>query len=268
MAATENEKLKELVQSTYNHAAKLLAGGQSEGQVVANLEEQGVPRELAEKIVSDLAEPVARAKRSAAHKNMMHGGLWCVGGLLVTGITYSAASGGGSYVVTWGAIVFGAIQFFRGLSQLPALPPASHVPRRAGVSPTPRYAPRRAGVSPPPAPSPRGEGNTPAPAPGARSSVEEGRFVRPDAGGPFAGGRRYGSTSRRGAATRHQTDRRGTMKLVLIAALAATSLSLLGCEEKTPEAKPATATATATAKATATAPAPAGASAKPAGGGW
>lgn len=52
------------------------------------------------------------------------------------------------------------------------------------------------------------------------------------------------------------------MKLVVIAALAAMSLSVLGCEEKKPEVKP-TPAATATA-----APAPAGASAKPTGGGW
>ena len=29
----------------------------------------------------------------------------------------AAATGGGKYVVAWGAIVFGAIQFFRGLIQ-------------------------------------------------------------------------------------------------------------------------------------------------------
>jgi hypothetical protein len=46
----------------------------------------------------------------------LYGGLWCVGGIIVTAVTYSAASGGGSYVVAWGAILFGAIQFFRGLT--------------------------------------------------------------------------------------------------------------------------------------------------------
>ena len=52
-----------------------------------------------------------------ANRNMLVGGLWCAGGIIVTGFTYAAASGrgGGSYVVAWGAIVFGAIQFFRGL---------------------------------------------------------------------------------------------------------------------------------------------------------
>jgi hypothetical protein len=56
------------------------------------------------------------AYRAAADRNMLVGGLWCVGGIVVTWVTYSAASsGGGSYVVAWGAIIFGALRFFRGL---------------------------------------------------------------------------------------------------------------------------------------------------------
>ena len=56
-----------------------------------------------------------------AKRNMVVGGLWCVGGIAVTAVTYSGASdGGGHYVVAWGAIIFGAIQFVRGLVQLNA----------------------------------------------------------------------------------------------------------------------------------------------------
>jgi hypothetical protein len=65
------------------------------------------------------AEPMPEdPMRSAAEKRMLYGALWCIGGILTTGATYVAASGpgGGRYVVAWGAIVFGAIQFFRGLS--------------------------------------------------------------------------------------------------------------------------------------------------------
>jgi hypothetical protein len=56
--------------------------------------------------------------RSAAEKSMLYGALWCMGGIAVTATTYLAASGrgGGKYVIAWGAILFGAIQFFRGLS--------------------------------------------------------------------------------------------------------------------------------------------------------
>jgi hypothetical protein len=58
---------------------------------------------------------VVAAVHAYANKHMLIGGLWCIGGLLVTALSYGAAIGGGSYVVAWGAIVFGAIQFFRGL---------------------------------------------------------------------------------------------------------------------------------------------------------
>ena len=57
-------------------------------------------------------------RRSEATKNMIVGGLWCVGGIAITAATYSSADGGGTYVVAWGAIIFGAIQFFRGAANL------------------------------------------------------------------------------------------------------------------------------------------------------
>lgn len=46
------------------------------------------------------------------------GAAWALGGLAVTAATYSAASGGGTYLVASGAIVFGGLQFFIGLSQV------------------------------------------------------------------------------------------------------------------------------------------------------
>lgn len=59
------------------------------------------------------------AMREAGQRNMLYGALWFIGGLLVTAATFSFAqgAGGGTYVVAWGAMLGGAIQFFRGLSQ-------------------------------------------------------------------------------------------------------------------------------------------------------
>lgn len=56
--------------------------------------------------------------KGEAGRNIVVGGLWCVGGIVVTALTYSASSGGGRYVVAWGAILFGGIQLIRGLIQL------------------------------------------------------------------------------------------------------------------------------------------------------
>lgn len=58
---------------------------------------------------------------------MVVGGLVAVGGLAVTVITASGASGGGRYIVAWGAILFGLIQCVRGVmvySEHGDMPPA------------------------------------------------------------------------------------------------------------------------------------------------
>jgi hypothetical protein len=39
-------------------------------------------------------------------------------GAIITFVTFSASAGGGTYVVAWGAIIFGAIQGVRGVIQL------------------------------------------------------------------------------------------------------------------------------------------------------
>lgn len=47
-------------------------------------------------------------------QKMMIGGLIFSVGLVVTIISYAGAQGGGTYIVAYGAIIFGAIQFARG----------------------------------------------------------------------------------------------------------------------------------------------------------
>lgn len=61
---------------------------------------------------------VPEAMKTVGKRNMLYGGLWCVGGTVATVATYAAASSsGGSYFVAWGAMVFGGIQFVKGLYQ-------------------------------------------------------------------------------------------------------------------------------------------------------
>jgi hypothetical protein len=67
--------------------------------------------------ITPMAEPIPDdSTRRAAEKRMVRGALWCIGGILVTGTTYLLASGpaGGTYVIAWGAIVFGAVEFICG----------------------------------------------------------------------------------------------------------------------------------------------------------
>jgi amino acid permease len=51
------------------------------------------------------------------HQSEMNtGGLICIVGIAVTFFTYVSSVNGGSYVIAWGAILFGAIRFFKGAS--------------------------------------------------------------------------------------------------------------------------------------------------------
>lgn len=107
----------EVVEAIYAHAAELMRNGVSDEDIEKDLVEQGLDAESAEAVVSNLAEMRNEQKKKHGQKNMGIGALWAIGGTAVTAATYSAASGGGTYVVTWGAIIFGVIQFFQGLAQ-------------------------------------------------------------------------------------------------------------------------------------------------------
>ena len=63
----------------------------------------------------------AGAKNPAdeAVRNVIVGALWCIGGIVVTAVTYNAVKDtGGTYFVAYGAILFGGVQFLKGLFQL------------------------------------------------------------------------------------------------------------------------------------------------------
>jgi hypothetical protein len=109
---------EQFVETVYAFAADQMKDGASAHEIQASLVEKGLDPDDAATVVANLTRLKSEAIRSAGKKNMLYGGLWCVGGTVVTALTYSAAAaGGGRYVVAWGAIVFGAVQFFRGVGQ-------------------------------------------------------------------------------------------------------------------------------------------------------
>lgn len=89
-------------------------------QVEQALLEKGLDAESAKIVTTNVLKMRSDAISAAGKKNMLYGLLWCIGGAIVTAATYQMAANspnGGSYVVTWGAIVFGGIQFLRGAAQ-------------------------------------------------------------------------------------------------------------------------------------------------------
>lgn len=114
----QEREAQEFVNKVYAFAADLMTEQKkSATETKSILIEQGLRAEDAEVVVTNLQAQIDQAKNEAANKNMLYGALWCIGGLLVTALTYSTASDGGTYVVAWGAVVFGAIQFFKGVWQ-------------------------------------------------------------------------------------------------------------------------------------------------------
>lgn len=103
----------------YNIAANMLVNmDKTSYETKQVLLAEGFEDKQIDQIIENINDEIEAATRKQGRRDMIVGGLWCVGGLVVTIATYSASSGGGRYVVAWGAIIFGAIQFFRGLSKL------------------------------------------------------------------------------------------------------------------------------------------------------
>ena len=53
--------------------------------------------------------------KDVAASQMRTGALWCIGGIAITAITYSAASDGGGYLIMWGPMLWGGWTFLKGL---------------------------------------------------------------------------------------------------------------------------------------------------------
>ena len=66
---------------------------------------------------SQAGQDVREEADNGAGRDMLFGGLWCLGGILFTVFSYqsAASSGGGTYYIAYGAVIIGAIQFLRGL---------------------------------------------------------------------------------------------------------------------------------------------------------
>ena len=87
--------------------------------VCSALIEKGVDEDTAWQTIEAIEQQIHEAKKSQANNDILFGALWCFGGIIVTAVTYSeAATSGGTYVIAWGAILFGGIQFIKGLANV------------------------------------------------------------------------------------------------------------------------------------------------------
>jgi hypothetical protein len=97
--------------NVYDFATNLLLKRTPPEQVKQILESHGIEKFKAAEVVTTLVKEMQTDYSAPANgngaKDMLFGAMWCIGGIIMT------ASDSG--YIFWGAIVFGAIQFFRGL---------------------------------------------------------------------------------------------------------------------------------------------------------
>ena len=107
----ENQKNQDQqVKQIYENAANLMVEQKkSANEVKETLIKEGLDSESASNVVENIEQHMKKAKKEGANKNMLYGALWCVGGTIAT-----VADLG---YIFWGAIVFGAIQFFMGVAK-------------------------------------------------------------------------------------------------------------------------------------------------------
>jgi len=108
---TTSTDTQETVNQVYEYAAnQLVNGGRSAAEVEQLLQDRGLDAASAGIVVSNLQAQIKDAKNSQAKKDMLYGALWCVGG---TALTIADVG-----FIFWGAIIFGGIQFFKGVANL------------------------------------------------------------------------------------------------------------------------------------------------------
>ncbi|WGH76436.1 hypothetical protein P8625_04545 [Tenacibaculum tangerinum] len=104
----QSNNQEEVVNQIYKYAANLLVEqNKSAAETKTALIEYGLDEESAAAVVTNLEQQIKDAKKGQAHKDMLYGALWCIGGFIATVADFG--------YFFWGAIVFGAVQFFRGV---------------------------------------------------------------------------------------------------------------------------------------------------------
>ena len=98
---------------------KLVIDGKNDYEILAELEKDGLPNEIGQKILdkakTEINKVKGKAHREVAGQYFLKGIGVLALGAVVTGITYSMASGGGTYVVTSGLFAVGGIYVIIGV---------------------------------------------------------------------------------------------------------------------------------------------------------
>ena len=107
---------KQELLSYFQYAAMELSSNKSQQAVEKLVVGRGASAEVAKAVVKDAQYAIKKERRAKYQKRMMRGFLWTIAGIVITCGTYAFASSlGGKYVLFYGAIIFGLIDFAIGL---------------------------------------------------------------------------------------------------------------------------------------------------------
>src|SRR5260221_539363 len=98
-------------------AAKLMKNGIADNVIRSKIVVMGLTDEQASAVINTLRKVRKEVQRKTGQRNMLIGGLICLAGIIITVATLSATRGGGTYILMWGAILFGGVQCTAGVIQ-------------------------------------------------------------------------------------------------------------------------------------------------------
>lgn len=103
----------------WDTATSMVGSGISPQTIYEILTEKGIPPQTAQHLVQKALRETdpETGIASTGKRDMLIGGLWIVGGLIITIGTYTMASNGGTYFITYGPIIYGVIRFFKGVAK-------------------------------------------------------------------------------------------------------------------------------------------------------
>jgi hypothetical protein len=111
-------------ESLMQSIGEMIGDGSSEEKIVKSLTKQGVPEDKVRGYHSEITRLAAEYEtspegreelRKKASNRILYGFLWLLGGIIATSVSYESASGGGTYSVFYGAIIWGVIDMIRGI---------------------------------------------------------------------------------------------------------------------------------------------------------
>jgi hypothetical protein len=108
---------RQALEIVYAYAADQMRAGKSPDTIKQKLIENGMDRHGAAIVVRNLLRMQETVYRNAARKRMLSGLFWGFVGVVIALLTFLAVESGGLYVIAWGTLAFGMLQFAQGLTR-------------------------------------------------------------------------------------------------------------------------------------------------------